>query len=117
MTNKNIKNKVLDYIKNHNATSFVEIERVFEEHNFDYKGDGAYTSGAHQNVIFWTGWNEQAFNVVAELKKDGYIEIEPCPLLIYLTDGKCLNLPVMQKVSDAKHDCWLPITFSVSKVS
>ncbi len=69
MTNKNIKNKVLDYIKNHNATSFVEIERVFEEHNFDYKGDGAYTSGAHQNVIFWTGWNEQAFNVVAELKK------------------------------------------------
>lgn len=117
MTSENIKNKVLDYIKQHEGTSFVEIERVFEEHHFDYKGEGAYTSGQNQNVIFWTGWNEQAFNIVAELKREGHIELEACPLFIYLTDGKCLSLPVMQKASDAKHDCWLPITFSVSKVS
>lgn len=51
--NKNqLKSEILEYIKAHAGTSFVEIERVFEENNFDYKGDGAYTSGQHPNVVF-----------------------------------------------------------------
>ena len=68
--NKNqLKTEILEYIKAHAGTSFVEIERVFEENNFDYKGDGAYTSGQHPNVVFWIGWNQEAFDVIAELKK------------------------------------------------
>ncbi|EHS79903.1 hypothetical protein IS189_0946 [Staphylococcus aureus subsp. aureus IS-189] len=68
--NKNqLKSEILEYIKAHAGTSFVEIERVFEENNFDYKGDGAYTSGQHPNVVFWVGWNQEAFDVIAELKK------------------------------------------------
>lgn len=68
--NKNqLKSEILEYIKGHAGTSFVEIERVFEENNFDYKGDGAYTSGQHPNVVFWVGWNQEAFDVIAELKK------------------------------------------------
>lgn len=51
--NKNqLKSEILEYIKTHDGTSFVEIERVFEENNFDYKGVGAYTSGQHPNVVF-----------------------------------------------------------------
>ncbi len=68
--NKNqLKSEILEYIKTHDGTSFVEIERVFEENNFDYKGVGAYTSGQHPNVVFWVGWNQEAFDVIAELKK------------------------------------------------
>lgn len=44
--NKNqLKSEILEYIKAHAGTSFVEIERVFEENNFDYKGD------AHIQVV------------------------------------------------------------------
>lgn len=68
--NKNqLKSEILEYIKTHDGTSFVEIESVFEENNFDYKGVGAYTSGQHPNVVFWVGWNQEAFDVIAELKK------------------------------------------------
>ena len=51
--NKNeLKSKILEYIKSHDGTTFVEIENVFEENNFNFKGDGAYTSGQHPNIVF-----------------------------------------------------------------
>ncbi|HBK0565411.1 TPA: pathogenicity island protein, partial [Staphylococcus pseudintermedius] len=72
MNKHKLKKEILNYIKNHKETSFVEIERIFEENKFDYKGNGAYTSGENDNVIFWVGWNERAFDIVAGLKRDGY---------------------------------------------
>ncbi|PHK48784.1 pathogenicity island protein [Staphylococcus edaphicus] len=107
-----IKQKVLEYIKQNVGTSFVELEQVFEDNHFNYKGNGAYSSGQHQNVIFWMGWNRNAFNILAELKHDGLISMEVCEPLVYLVDGKSLTLPVMTKPSDAKNDCWLPVTFN-----
>ncbi|EHT6210676.1 pathogenicity island protein, partial [Staphylococcus pseudintermedius] len=53
MNKHKLKKEILNYIKNHKETSFVEIERIFEENKFDYKGNGAYTSGENDNVIFW----------------------------------------------------------------
>ncbi|HDJ1899087.1 TPA: pathogenicity island protein, partial [Staphylococcus aureus] len=34
----NIKGELVNYIKNNAGTSFVEIEKVFDENAFDYKG-------------------------------------------------------------------------------
>lgn len=112
MTNGKIKQKVLEYIKQNAGTSFVEIEQVFEDNHFNYKGNGAYSSGQHQNVIFWIGWNKKAFNILAELKRDGLISMEICESLVYMVDGKSLTLPVITKPSDANNDCWLPVTFN-----
>ncbi|EGQ2901355.1 pathogenicity island protein [Staphylococcus pseudintermedius] len=110
--NKNrLKNKILEYIKTHAETSFVEIENIFEENGFDYKGNGAYTSGENDNVIFWVGWNERAFDIVAGLKRDGYIEMNICPPMYYLIDGKSLNLPIV-KSKNIKTDHWLPVAFT-----
>ncbi|ELJ9084608.1 pathogenicity island protein, partial [Staphylococcus pseudintermedius] len=106
-----LKKEILNYIKNHKETSFVEIERIFEENKFDYKGNGAYTSGDNDNVIFWVGWNERAFDIVAGLKRDGYIEMNICPPMYYLIDGKSLNLPIV-KSKNIKTDHWLPVAFT-----
>lgn len=110
--NKNrLKNKILEYIKTHEETSFVEIENIFEENGFDYEGDGAYTSGNHENVVFWLGWNEEAFSIVADLKRDGLIEMNICPPLYYLIDGKGLSLPIV-KSKNINTDHWLPVAFT-----
>ncbi|HDA7915243.1 TPA: pathogenicity island protein [Staphylococcus aureus] len=110
----NIKGELVNYIKNNAGTSFVEIEKVFEENNFDYKGDGAYTSGQHPNVVFWIGWNQKAFDVIAELKKDGRIEMDICEPIVYMVDGKGLDLPIVRS-KNIKTDHWLPVTFTISK--
>ncbi|HCZ8175689.1 TPA: pathogenicity island protein, partial [Staphylococcus aureus] len=53
----NIKGELVNYIKNNAGTSFVEIEKVFDENAFDYKGQGAYTSAVNNNIVYWYGWN------------------------------------------------------------
>ncbi|EPN4970478.1 pathogenicity island protein [Staphylococcus pseudintermedius] len=111
MNKHKLKKEILNYIKNHKETSFVEIERIFEENKFDYKGNGAYTSGDNDNVIFWVGWNERAFDIVAGLKRDGYIEMNICPPMYYLIDGKSLNLPIV-KSKNIKTEHWLPVAFT-----
>ncbi|ELD8124359.1 pathogenicity island protein [Staphylococcus pseudintermedius] len=111
MNKHKLKKEILNYIKNHKETSFVEIERIFEENKFDYKGNGAYTSGDNDNVIFWVGWNERAFDIVSGLKRDGYIEMNICPPMYYLIDGKSLNLPIV-KSKNIKTDHWLPVAFT-----
>ncbi|ELJ9265810.1 pathogenicity island protein [Staphylococcus pseudintermedius] len=111
MNKHKLKKEILNYIKNHKETSFVEIERIFEENKFDYKGNGAYTSGENDNVIFLVGWNERAFDIVAGLKRDGYIEMNICPPMYYLIDGKSLNLPIV-KSKNIKTDHWLPVAFT-----
>lgn len=112
--NKNrLKNEILNYIKIHAETSFVEIERIFEEHQFDYKGDGAYSSGENDKVIFWLGWNQEAFKLIAELKRDGLIEMNICPPLCYMVDGKMLKLPIV-KSKNIRTDHWLPVAFSAT---
>ena len=52
MNINHLKSEILEYIESHDGTTFVEIENIFEENNFNYKGDGAYTSGQHPNVVF-----------------------------------------------------------------
>lgn len=112
MNRNQLKSEIINYIKLHEGTSFVEIERIFEDNHFNYKGDGAYTSGHHPNVIFWSGWNQNAFNIIAELKRDGFIEMDVCPPIIYLVDGKGLDLPIV-KSKYIKTDHWLPVAFNI----
>lgn len=114
MNINHLKSEILEYIESHDGTTFVEIENVFEENNFNYKGDGAYTSGQHPNVVFWIGWNQEAFNIIAELKRDGLIEMDICPPIIYLVDGKGLDLPIV-KSKYIKTDHWLPVAFNICK--
>ncbi|MCI2789739.1 MULTISPECIES: pathogenicity island protein [Staphylococcus] len=110
----NIKNELVDYIKNNAGTSFVEIEKVFDENDFDYKGQGAYTSAENNNIVFWYGWNKQAFDVVSGLVNDGVIEMSRCESIIYIVDGKGLNFPIL-KSDDVETYHWLPVTFSLTK--
>lgn len=113
MEKEKIKFEVLEYIKSHSETSFVEIERIFEKNEFDYVGDGAYSSGVNNKAIFWIGWNKAAYEIISELKREGLIVMEPCQPIIYVIDGKSLTLPIMKSMN-IKNDHWLPVAFSVA---
>lgn len=114
MNKDELKSAILEYIESHKGTTFTEIEWVFEENNFDYEGNLAYTSGENPNIVFWVDWNKEAFTIIDELKRDGFIEMSPCPLIVYLIDGKLPTLPVA-KSKYIKTNHWLPATFNICK--
>ncbi|TBW80378.1 pathogenicity island protein, partial [Staphylococcus epidermidis] len=49
-----LKNKITKYISTNNGTSFVEIENIFEENNYEYNGNVAFCNRENTNIIFWT---------------------------------------------------------------
>ncbi|HDE4337184.1 TPA: pathogenicity island protein [Staphylococcus aureus] len=111
---KKIKKELVNYIKDNAGTSFVEIEKIFEENNFDYKGNGAYTSAESSHIVYWYGWNRQAFNIVSELVNDDLIQMNRCEPIIYMVDGKGLSLPIANN-KNIETDYWLPVVFNISK--
>lgn len=114
MNKNNIKQKVFEYVDGHEETSFVEIERVFEEHGFDYKGDLTLTGTNNKTLIFWIDWNKEAIDVVAELMAEEKIYMDACQPLYYLIDGKGVDLPIPKRAGTKKPH-WLPVAFSTSK--
>ncbi|BGE81988.1 pathogenicity island protein [Staphylococcus petrasii] len=112
MNKRKVKEYILDYIKRNPETTFIEIEEVFKKLKFNYKGKGVYCSGESEKVIFWADWNKKAFDVVSELKRDGYVIMNVVSPTVYLLEGKTLDLPVMKTIKDLKQDCWIPVTFT-----
>lgn len=106
-----VKAKVYEYIKKQRGVSYAELERYFEVIGYSYKGTAICCSIFTDKVIFWQGWHRQAFSVVDELIKDHKIHRRPAPPLLYLLDGKGLNLPKVEQFENykrIKRESWLP---------
>lgn len=112
MKKQELKQLILNYIETHPGTSFVELERLFEQNSIKFKGDYEYTAKDDENHIFWTGWQQEFFTLVSELVKDDLIEKNYAQPLIYYIDGKVLRLPVAKTPRKKKKPYWMPITFS-----
>lgn len=106
-----MKKTITEYICKNKAVSYVELERLFEKYGYDYKGEMMSCSDKNDNVVFWTGWNSKAFNLIGELIKENKIHREPCQPFIYLIDGKCLSFPIVKNNTKYKTIHWLPCIF------
>ena len=106
-----MKHKLIEYIRKNEAVSYAELERFFEECGYDYKGNLMCCSDVNSNVIFWVGWNIEAFSLINELIKERKIHREPCQPFIYFIDGKCLSFPIVKNNTKYKTIHWLPCIF------
>lgn len=112
-----IKIQLLEYIRRHPGCSYVELERFFDEIGFEWRGEMAVVNSDNQHVVFWTGWNQEATDVVSELEATKQVLKKPVERLIYLLDGRSLTLPVAKTNRIYKTDHWLPVVFSVPQKS
>lgn len=111
MNKETIKKYVHEYIANNDITSFVEIERIFNEHGFIFQGDLSIRSAEKPQAIFWDGWNDTATEVMRELMTEGKIYMDVCQPMIYVIDGEGLKLPIPKK-SNFTRPHWIPVAFS-----
>lgn len=111
MNKQAIKQAILNYIRKNDSVSYAELEWLFGNLGFDYKGDFEIYSPINDMVVFWGGWNEEAIGILNELKSENLIFQEPVQPLIYLIDGAGLSLPVVRKAVNYKSPHWLPLVF------
>lgn len=111
MNKEEMKPVVLDYINENDVVSYAELSRLFEQNEYDYKGEIMACSDQCEHVVFWTGWNEEAYNMLGELIQEGLIHREPTQFLTYMIDGAALTFPLVKKATYYKTDHWLPVVF------
>ena len=91
--------------------SFVDLENRCGD---EMKGDLWISAPGHPNLIIWTGVSQVFIDALfsAEMRKK--IQMDPSISLIYMMDGKFLDLPEAKNgKKDYKKPHWLPVSFSV----
>ena len=112
-TRTEIEHKIVDYIRDNPGTSFREIERIFEENGFDYKGEHCFYLPGFPNIIIWGHWNKKAINLFNSLR--GILIPEPAQPLLYVVDGVIPDLPIATDALQYETPHWLPVIFSVAQ--
>lgn len=115
MSRDEMKEIVLDYINKNDSVSYAELQCLFEQNGYDYKGDLLSCSDQCEHVIFWSGWNEDTYNMMNELIHEGLIHREPTTFFTYLVDGAGLTYPLVKTNAEYKTDHWLPTVFCKGK--
>lgn len=115
MDKQALKKAVLEHIRKTGDVSYAELQWLFNQLGFDYRGEFEIYSPINNNVIFWTGWNREAIEIMNELKSEGLIEQEPVQPLVYLIDGAALSLPIVRRAANYQSPHWLPLVFRAIK--
>lgn len=104
------------YHSNGGAT-FTDMERNFDRYGYDYHGDCSLVFEAVlgcQPVYFWSGWNKEAFEALAQLVEEGRVERRYTGPLPYYYEGRGLTLPVIHDIDGIAGGRWLPISFTIT---
>lgn len=104
-----IKQSIIAKVLNEDHVSFIEVERIFEEHCFAYQGDKVIHHSKYPHVLFWGGWNKQAIDILAIILEENKICLQPSNYLNYLIDGDMPEIPVANIAKDYKTDHWMPM--------
>ena len=107
MLYKDIKEKLEKELEFQGDMYFPEIERFFEDNNFDYKGDKTLRLSDNSSIIVWNGWNQEAIDLIC---KNNHVALRCFNNMIeVMLSGGGLNLPIAKKDNyKYKKPHWLP---------
>jgi hypothetical protein len=107
------RNGFLQYIQEKGDVSFAELENVFR--GFTSPGDDGCAFEIGNNLILWTGMSEEAFAMIEGLFLEKAIDFKTSSQLVYLLNGRTLNLPLAKQRKSYKDLRWLPVTICLGE--
>ncbi|MCG1866742.1 hypothetical protein RJB90_11425 [Staphylococcus capitis] len=96
MDKEKLKKYVYDYVKEHKEIPIYQLEDLFKELEYDYKGKVSVTHDQDKNIVFWSGWNEMTMRALIELVKGEQLDLvyRGSYVMRYLLDGRVPSLPL-----------------------
>lgn len=113
MTTENVAERVLEYIRRYDYTTFVEVERVCQECGLETRGTCSIDLPGCPNVVLWAGMSDAFADVVLAIQDR--TELSAASWLCYLIDGGTLRLPLAKRPPKCgyKEPHWAPVTLRV----
>lgn len=116
VTTEQLDDMVLEFIRQRDFVSFVELTRFLEPY-IPTKGLWGVSADERQNVLAWSGMSDEYSALVDRLRKSRRIETWTCSsLLVYIVDGGMLDLPRATQfgTKSYKKPHWLPVTIRIA---
>lgn len=118
MEYKEMKRKIIQKIKEEKWLPVIEVERLFEKNEYDYKGDyNLYTNfpdgTMNESVVIWKGWTKEATTMICEILEESNrkIAFKPAfnPIELFCLGGGFINMPIAEDMNKKyKKQHWLP---------
>lgn len=118
-----LKQAILDYLKDGNERTLVELDSHLEKMGFDIRGTSWIGDGDSKNLFFWCNMSETYQEALLNLKSSKQIDLIVIDSSVYLADsltislpsGKSMNLPVGEYDRTYQTYHWLPVLIQISK--
>lgn len=108
---KELQESIIKMVEEKGDISFVEIEELFEKKELIYLGDYVIMVPGYEHMVIWGNWKMEFIDLISKMCSEKLIEMEPCSPLVYMVDGRVLNMPLVKEVYQYKTDHWQPIVF------
>ena len=95
------------------SVQFSDIESVFKDAGFDYRGD-KYVA-VKKNLVVWYGWSDEAVDIINGLIEEGKIKVVADSVKKHKdVSNELSSLPVAKKMKDYKKLHWLPAHIEIA---
>lgn len=121
MEKEQLKQYMYDYVKEHKEIPIYQLEDLFKELGYNFKGKASVTHDIDKNIVFWSGWNEMTMRALIELVKGEQLDLvyRGSYVMRYLLDGRVPNLPLAISYpvdgQQTEVPSWVPMLLKVSK--
>jgi len=106
-----VKDMILEYIRENDFTTYAKIQALFDEAEYDYKGDYTFFLDDNLSNSSWGGWNWEAYRMIEELQEEGHIAMHNSQLVFYYIDGIIPMYPLGKRNKSYKRLRWTPVCF------
>jgi len=103
--------RAISLVRSKRAVSLAELERKLK--NIIPTGGDREIVLDGLNIVLWDNASPAFTEVAERILRLPETQIETCSTLIYLIDGRGLQLPVAKRIRAYKRPRWLPICFTI----
>lgn len=117
MSDEELSNDILELVDCRPGTSFIEFENTYR--NSAELKQAILKLPSDPNIYLWhfTGINLRVLSCFLTLLEQQKLFLMKCRHMVYLADGKVLNLPLFTPDSPEGISTWLPVTLSLKETS
>ncbi len=105
---KNVE-QLAQFVSERDYVSFVEAVDFMRD-KLKMKVDGTFGIEAKRNLLLWIKLSEEAKDTLLALINGGRVNVFRSSLLVYMTDGMALTLPIAKRVKTYSKPHWWPAT-------
>ena len=114
---KDLAQQIVEHLEKFGHTTFAELQDKLSDLCVGNEDPGYEWSVDHPNLVIWTHFTLKGICTMVHLKRTGVIELDPCPILYYMMDGRLLSYPVAKRPPSRGYTKphWVPTVMHLKK--